>query len=163
MSYLISRRALLTAMSGLAATGVAPAAGLFATPRKAPQPVRIIDIIETVADSEGLTPADILGPSREKPHVRARQRGMYLARQATDRSLPELGRRFGGRDHTTVLHALRKISVLVEHDDREALSIEILRTAIERRTGVRIPDRPVTLRPWQPSPFDDIEFPKTRV
>lgn len=155
----LNRRNLLTAISGLVATGVTPAAAQFAMPRKQQQPVRIIEnIIDIAAGSEGLTSADILGPLRLKPHVRARQRAMYLARQATDRSLPELGRRFGGRDHTTVLHALRKISVLVEHDDSERRAIELLRRAIERRTGVNIPNRTV----WKPVESEHYRYFLTR-
>lgn len=158
----LNRRTLLTAISGLVASGLTPAAAQLAMPRKHQQPVRIIDIIEIAAGSEGLTSADILGPLRLKPHVRARQRAMYLVRQATDRSLPELGRRFGGRDHTTVLHALRKISLLVENDESERRAIELLRRAIKRRTGVSIPNRVVTSQPWRPSPFDDFLYPTTR-
>ncbi|WP_296200939.1 helix-turn-helix domain-containing protein [uncultured Hyphomicrobium sp.] len=152
----LNRRNLLTAISGLAAASVAPAAANVAMPRI------IESIIDIAAGSEGLTSADILGPVREKPFIRARQRAMYLARQATDRSLPELGRRFGGRDHTTILHALRKISGLVEHDDSERQAIEILRRAIERRTGFSIPNRAVTPRAWRPSPYDDLLYPRFR-
>lgn len=155
-----NRRNLLTAISGLFATGVTPAVAHVVVRQRQPQRI-IKNIIDIAAGSEGLTPADILGPLREKPFVRARQRAMYLARQATDRSLPELGRRFGGRDHTTILHALRKISVLVVHDESERRAIEILRRAVERRTAVSIPDRIVTPQPWQPSPYDDFLFPKS--
>lgn len=159
----LNRRNLLTAISGLAAASVAPAAANVAMPRSQRQARRIIEsIIDIAAGSEGLTSADILGPVREKPFIRARQRAMYLARQATDRSLPELGRRFGGRDHTTILHALRKISVLVEHDKSERQAIEILRRAIERRTGFSIPNRAVTLRAWRPSRYDDLLYPRFR-
>ena len=159
----LNRRNLLTAISGLFATGVTPAVAHVVVTHRQAQPTRFIEtIIDIAAASEGLTPADILGPVREKPFVRARQRAMYLARQATDRSLPELGRRFGGRDHTTILHALRKISVLVEHDESERRAIEILRRAVERRTGFSIPDRIVTPQPWQPSPYDDFLLPKSR-
>lgn len=159
----LNRRNLLAAIGGLVATGVTPIAAHVTMLRKQQPTPRIIEnIIEVAAASEGLTPADILGPVRESPHVRARQRGMYLARQATDRSLPELGRRFGGRDHTTVLHALRKISVLVERDESERRAIEILRRAIERRTGVRIPNRVVTPQAWRLSHYDDLRYPKFR-
>ncbi len=48
--------------------------------------------------------------------MRPRQIGMYLAKTLTARSLPEIGRRFGGRDHTTVLHAIRKIEALKQAD-----------------------------------------------
>lgn len=160
----LNRRDLLAAIGGLAAASVTPAAAHFAILNTQRQPARMIEtIIDIAARSEGLTAAEILGPSRERPFVRARQRAMYLARQATERSLPELGRRFGGRDHTTVLHALRKITVLVEHDDRERRAIEILRTAIERRTGIVIPNRAVLDQPWVVSPYDEFFYPKTRI
>ena len=56
----------------------------------------------------------LVGPSRRQPLVRARQTAMYLCRELTDLSLPKIGRAFGGRDHTTVLHACRKIAELRE-------------------------------------------------
>jgi chromosomal replication initiator protein len=59
--------------------------------------------------------------------VRPRQIAMYLAKVLTPRSLPEIGRRFGGRDHTTVLHAVRKISGLVTTEAALAEEIELLK------------------------------------
>ena len=56
-----------------------------------------------------MTRGDILSERRNRSIVLPRQVGMYLAKRLTARSLPEIGRRFGGRDHTTVLHAIRKI------------------------------------------------------
>jgi chromosomal replication initiator protein len=56
---------------------------------------------------------------------------MYLAKVMTPRSLPEIGRRFGGRDHTTVLHAVRKIDELAKTDSRLADDIELLKRQIE--------------------------------
>jgi chromosomal replication initiator protein len=63
--------------------------------------------------------------------VRPRQVAMYLAKQLTLRSLPEIGRRFGGRDHTTVLHAVRKIENLVNNDTSLAEEIEILKRQLQ--------------------------------
>jgi chromosomal replication initiator protein len=56
---------------------------------------------------------------------------MYLAKTLTLRSLPEIGRRFGGRDHTTVLHAVRKIEGLVKGDKNLADEIEVLKRLLQ--------------------------------
>lgn len=61
---------------------------------------------------------DILSQRRHRSVVWPRQIGMYLAKQLTSRSLPEIGRRFGNRDHTTVLHAIRKIEGELAGDAR---------------------------------------------
>jgi chromosomal replication initiator protein len=61
-----------------------------------------------------------------------RQIGMYLAKKLTSRSLPEIGRRFGGRDHSTVLHAVRKIEDLVKTDDRLAREVALLIRLVEQ-------------------------------
>jgi chromosomal replication initiator protein len=55
---------------------------------------------------------------------------MYLAKQLTARSLPEIGRKFGGRDHTTVMHAVRKIEELIESDAQISQDVEIIRRAL---------------------------------
>ncbi|MFV2092005.1 MAG: helix-turn-helix domain-containing protein, partial [Hyphomicrobiales bacterium] len=59
--------------------------------------------------------------------VYPRQVGMYLAKTLTSRSLPEIGRKFGGRDHTTVLHAVRKIERLLGEDPTTRYAVETLR------------------------------------
>ena len=71
--------------------------------------------------------AEILSARRTANVVRPRQIAMYLAKILTLRSLPEIGRRFGGRDHTTVLHAVRKIEELVSKDHNLAEVIELLK------------------------------------
>jgi chromosomal replication initiator protein len=63
--------------------------------------------------------------------VRPRQVAMYLAKVLTLRSLPEIGRRFGGRDHTTVLHAVRKIEALVGNDNILAEEVESLKRQLQ--------------------------------
>jgi chromosomal replication initiator protein len=55
---------------------------------------------------------------------------MYLAKQLTARSLPEIGRKFGGRDHTTVMHAVRKVEELMTSDAQIAQDVEIVRRAL---------------------------------
>jgi len=57
---------------------------------------------------------------------------MYLAKKLTPRSLPEIGRRFGGRDHSTVLHAVRKIEELIKTDDKLAREVNLLIRLIEQ-------------------------------
>jgi chromosomal replication initiator protein len=74
-----------------------------------PRRIRIEDILKIVSRHYGVSKNDILSERRHRSVVWPRQIGMYLAKQMTARSLPEIGRRFGNRDHTTVLHAIRKI------------------------------------------------------
>jgi chromosomal replication initiator protein len=62
-----------------------------------------------VADFFGITVEDLVGPSRSRALVHARQIAMYLCRELTDLSLPRIGEKFGGRDHTTVMHGERQI------------------------------------------------------
>jgi chromosomal replication initiator protein len=88
-----------------------------------PKRVKIEDIQKLVATHFNVSRADILSSRRTANVVRPRQIAMYLSKTMTLRSLPEIGRRFGGRDHTTVLHAVRKIEGLVSTD--MALSEEL--------------------------------------
>ena len=74
---------------------------------------------------------DLLSSRRTANVVRPRQVAMYLAKTLTLRSLPEIGRRFGGRDHTTVLHAVRKIENLVGADSSLAEEIESLKRQLQ--------------------------------
>ncbi len=75
--------------------------------------------------------ADLLSSRRTANVVRPRQVAMYLAKVLTLRSLPEIGRRFGGRDHTTVLHAVRKIENLAGNDSAFAEEIEALKRQLQ--------------------------------
>jgi chromosomal replication initiator protein len=92
-----------------------------------PKRVKIEDIQRTVARHFNVSRADMLSSRRTANVVRPRQIAMYLAKMLTLRSLPEIGRRFGGRDHTTVLHAVRKIEALSDKDKTLAEEIEILK------------------------------------
>jgi chromosomal replication initiation ATPase DnaA len=80
----------------------------------------------------GVSRRDILSARRTAQVVRPRQIAMYLAKTLTLRSLPEIGRRFGGRDHTTVLHAVRKIGALVVRDAAMAQDIEIISSVLPK-------------------------------
>ena len=76
----------------------------------------ITRVIETVAAEHSLSPVVVLSSVRTREAVAARQKGLYLAYRLSGKSLPEIGRRFGGRDHTTVLHAVRKLEAMAEVD-----------------------------------------------
>jgi chromosomal replication initiator protein len=93
---------------------------------KEPKKVKIDDILRIVAKHYGVQRGDLLSSRRNQSIVRPRQVGMYLAKTLTSRSLPEIGRRFGGRDHTTVLHAIRKIEQLRQSDGSLKDEIEVL-------------------------------------
>ncbi|SDR58081.1 chromosomal replication initiator protein DnaA [Rhizobiales bacterium GAS113] len=88
-----------------------------------PKRVRVEEILKLVSAHFNVTRADLLSSRRTAGVVRPRQIAMYLSKTLTLRSLPEIGRRFGGRDHTTVLHAVRKIDGLI--GDNPALKEEI--------------------------------------
>jgi chromosomal replication initiator protein len=96
-----------------------------------PKRVKIEDIQRTVARQYNVSRADLLSSRRTANVVRPRQIAMYLAKTLTLRSLPEIGRRFGGRDHTTVLHAVRKIEGLVDSDAALAEEIELLKRLLQ--------------------------------
>ena len=88
-------------------------------------------ILETTADMFGTTVDDLVGKSRSRPLVTSRQISMYVFRQMTDFSYPAIGREFGGRDHTTVIHAVDKITRLM----KEKRSIFDQVTALMQRLG----------------------------
>ncbi len=96
-----------------------------------PKRVRIEDIQRVVARQYNVSRADLLSSRRTANVVRPRQVAMYLAKVLTLRSLPEIGRRFGGRDHTTVLHAVRKIENLAGNDSAFAEEIESLKRQLQ--------------------------------
>jgi chromosomal replication initiator protein len=96
-----------------------------------PKRVRIEDIQRVVARTYNVSRADLLSSRRTANVVRPRQVAMYLAKILTLRSLPEIGRRFGGRDHTTVLHAVRKIEALAGNDTAFAEEIEGLKRQLQ--------------------------------
>ena len=96
-----------------------------------PKRVRIEDIQRVVARQYNVSRSDLLSSRRTANVVRPRQVAMYLAKVLTLRSLPEIGRRFGGRDHTTVLHAVRKIENLAGNDSAFAEEIEALKRQLQ--------------------------------
>ncbi len=98
-------------------------------------PVRIEEIQRIVSSHYQLSKQDLLSSRRNRAIVLPRQVAMYLAKTLTPRSLPEIGRRFGNRDHTTVLHAIRKIQKLVATDATLAREVEALRRRVEDGEG----------------------------
>ena len=93
--------------------------------------VTIEEIQKRVAEHYSIRLADMHSPRRARLVARPRQVAMYLAKQLTSRSLPEIGRKFGGRDHTTVMHAVKKIEELRATDSSFAEDIELLRRMLE--------------------------------
>jgi chromosomal replication initiator protein len=97
-----------------------------------PRRIKVEDILRIVSRHFAVSKADILSDRRHRSVVRPRQIGMYLAKQLTARSLPEIGRRFGNRDHTTVLHAIRKIDKEMGDNQRLKDEIEELKRQLNR-------------------------------
>jgi chromosomal replication initiator protein len=96
-------------------------------------PLTSDDIIRRTSDHYAVTPAELTGPSRKQPLARTRQVAMYLCRELTDLSLPKIGKAFGGRDHTTVIHAVEKVKSLMRSDKQvfdevNDLSLKLRRT-----------------------------------
>lgn len=88
--------------------------------------VTVDEIQKLAADYFGLKQADLLSERRTRSVARPRQVAMWLCKQHTTRSYPDIGRRFGGRDHTTVLHAVKKVEELLVSDDQIARDVEAL-------------------------------------
>ncbi len=97
-----------------------------------PGRIKIDDILKVVGRHYNVSKNDLLSPRRARSVVVPRQIGMYLAKKLTSRSLPEIGRRFGGRDHSTVLHAVRKIDDLMRADEKLAKDLAQLIRLIEQ-------------------------------
>jgi chromosomal replication initiator protein len=99
--------------------------------RASDRKVTIEEIQRKVAEHYNVRLSDMIGPKRVRTIARPRQVAMYLAKQLTTRSLPEIGRRFGGRDHTTIMHGIRKVEELKLADSQLAEDIDLLRRLLE--------------------------------
>ena len=99
--------------------------------RASERKITIEEIQRRVAEHYNIRLSDLVGPKRVRTFARPRQVAMYLCKQLTSRSLPEIGRRFGGRDHTTVMHGVRRIEELKVQDGQIAEDIEMLRRTLE--------------------------------
>ena len=93
--------------------------------------VTIEEIQRKVAEHYNVRLADMVGPKRLRTIARPRQVAMYLSKQMTQRSLPEIGRRFGGRDHTTIMHGIRKIEELMVADNQLADDVKLLKRLLQ--------------------------------
>jgi chromosomal replication initiator protein len=93
--------------------------------------ITIDEIQKKVAEHYNVRVADMSSARRARAVARPRQVAMYLAKQLTPRSLPEIGRKFGGRDHTTVIHAVKKIEELSAYDASFREDVELLRRLLQ--------------------------------
>ena len=99
--------------------------------RASERKISVEEIQRRVAEHYNIRLSDMIGPKRVRTLARPRQVAMYLCKQLTSRSLPEIGRRFGGRDHTTVMHGVKRIEELRAQDGQIAEDLEMLRRALE--------------------------------
>ncbi|MGX9352568.1 chromosomal replication initiator protein DnaA [Shimia sp. W99] len=99
--------------------------------RASERKISVEEIQRKVAEHYNIRLSDMIGPKRVRTFARPRQVAMYLCKQLTSRSLPEIGRRFGGRDHTTVMHGVKRIEELRAQDGQMAEDLELLRRALE--------------------------------
>ena len=106
-----------TALLGLPVTMEAVSTALRELSLNAEKRLTVDDIQKAVAGHYGVTPADICSKRRTQSVVRPRHVAMYLAKTMTTRSLPDIGRRFGNRDHSTVIHAVNKVTSLLKAGD----------------------------------------------
>ena len=93
--------------------------------------ITIEEIQRRVAEHYNIKLSEMSSERRARAVARPRQVAMFLAKQLTSRSLPEIGRKFGGRDHTTVMHAVRKIEELRQSDAAIAEDVELLKRTLE--------------------------------
>jgi chromosomal replication initiator protein len=99
--------------------------------RASERKITVEEIQRKVSEHYNIRLSDMIGPKRVRTYARPRQIAMYLCKQLTSRSLPEIGRRFGGRDHTTVMHGVKRIEELRQQDGQIAEDLELLRRALE--------------------------------
>ncbi len=99
--------------------------------RASERKITVEEIQRKVSEHYNIRLSDMIGPKRLRSYARPRQVAMYLCKKLTSRSLPEIGRRFGGRDHTTVMHGVRRIEELKVQDGQIAEDLEMLRRALE--------------------------------
>jgi chromosomal replication initiator protein len=104
---------------------------------KSPRPtgnLPVEEIQQRVASGYGISRAELVSSSRAATPLRARQVAIFLTREMTDLSLPQIGRLYGGRDHSTVLNALRRVEAGLDQDEALGARIDELRTAIHNPT-----------------------------
>ncbi|WP_138422321.1 chromosomal replication initiator protein DnaA [Maritimibacter alexandrii] len=99
--------------------------------RASDRKVTVEEIQRKVAEHYGIRLSDLIGPKRLRSIARPRQVAMKLSKDLTTRSYPDIGRRFGGRDHSTVMHAVKRVEELVSTDHQIAEDVDLLRKALE--------------------------------
>jgi len=99
--------------------------------RASDRKITIEEIQRKVAEHFNIRLSDMIGPKRVRTIARPRQIAMYLAKQLTSRSLPEIGRRFGGRDHTTIMHGVKKIEELMTADSQMSDDLQMLKRLLQ--------------------------------
>lgn len=99
--------------------------------RASDRKITIEEIQRKVSEHFNIRLSDMIGPKRTRTIARPRQIAMYLSKQLTSRSLPEIGRRFGGRDHTTIMHGVRVIEEMKLADPQLGEDVELLRRLLE--------------------------------
>ncbi len=99
--------------------------------RASDRKLTIEEIQRKVSEHYNIRLADMIGPKRLRNIARPRQVAMYLAKQLTLRSLPEIGRRFGGRDHTTIMHGVKRIEELMATDSQLSDDVTLLRRLLQ--------------------------------
>jgi len=99
--------------------------------RASERKITVEEIQRKVSEHYNIRLSDMIGPKRLRSYARPRQVAMYLCKKLTSRSLPEIGRRFGGRDHTTVMHGVKRIDELRQQDGQIAEDLELLRRSLE--------------------------------
>lgn len=105
-------------------------------PRRRPsQPTSVEEIQQRVAEGFGVSRAELVGSTRAATPLRARQVAIFLTRDLTDLSLPQIGRLYGGRDHSTVLNSLRRVEASLDEDSELADKVRELRGAIHNPVG----------------------------
>ena len=99
------------------------------------QPTSVEEIQQRVAEGFGISRAELVGSSRAATPLRARQVAIFLTRDLTDLSLPQIGHLYGGRDHTTILNSLRRVEAGLDDDAELAEKVRELRGAIHNPVG----------------------------
>lgn len=116
----------------------APVTNITPANLPAPRYPTVNIIIDVVSEWSGLSRTDLLSQRRTKDLIRPRHTAMFLAKRLTLHSLPRIGLRIGGRDHTSVLHAVRKMECLFLQDDTYAAEVNELAAKILRRAHVTV-------------------------
>jgi chromosomal replication initiator protein len=106
--------------------------------------ISVADILTVVSEHYGLTPRDLTGKRRTSRLVEARHIGMYLARELTGLSLAEIGKDFGGRDHGTVINAVRRVTAKIEANPATRRTLDFLRRSLLALAGPSQPRRRTT-------------------